>query len=164
VVVVVVGVVVAAGGLAEPELDVVGAGDTIEAAVVVVLAVVAGDEVPADVVLDAGWALSFGIPLANGSRGMLTSKAWTESRAVVRCTGAVAPASGGAGGTGVTVALAVFRSISGTAMIATSRTTMTGHSRRSNKSRRSELMIGLRSWRRLRRLPAWAQPADRSLR
>jgi hypothetical protein len=164
-VVVVVGVGVVAGVVADPELDVVvGAGDTIEGAVVVALValvVVVGDEVPADAVLDAGWALSFGMPLANGSRGTLTSREWTDGRAVLRCTGAVAPASGGAGGTGVTVALAVFRNISGTAMTAMSRTTMTGHSRRSIRSRRSELMIGLRSWRRLRRR---AQPAGRSLR
>ncbi len=43
------------------------------------------------------------MPLANGSRGMLTSSARVDTRAVVRATGAVAPASGGAGGTGVTL-------------------------------------------------------------
>jgi hypothetical protein len=167
-VVVVVGVVVVAGVVAEPELDVVvGAGDTIEGAVVVPLVivvplvVVVGDELLADVDLDCGWALSLGMPLANGSRGTLISSAWTGARAVVRSVGAVAPASGGAGGTGVTLALAVFRNISGTAMTATSKSTMTGHSRRSNKSRRSELMIGLRSWRRMWRR---AQPTGRSWR
>jgi hypothetical protein len=158
-VVVVVGVVVGAGVVAEPELEVVvGAGDTIEGAVVVLLVVVVEGEVLVDAILDCGWALSFGMPLANGSRGMLTSREWPGGRAVVRCTGAVAPASGGAGGTGVTLALAFLRNVSGMATTATSRSTMTGHSLRSNRSRRSELMIGLRSW-------LWARrPVDRSSR
>jgi hypothetical protein len=116
-----------------------------EGAVVVPLVVVVADELPADFVWDSGWALSFGMPLANGSRGILTRSVWLGARAVVRSVGAVAPASGGAGGTGVTLALAFFRSASGTPITATSRSTMTGHSLRSSRSRRSELMIGLRS-------------------
>jgi hypothetical protein len=146
-VVVVLAVLVVVGVVAAVALDVVvGDGDTIEGdVVVVVVALVVAPGVPAtDLVWDSGWALSFGMPLAKGSRGMLTRRAWTASRAVVRCIGATVPATGGAGGTGITFAVAFFRSVRGTATTATSRSTMTGHSLRSNRSRRRALIINLR--------------------
>jgi hypothetical protein len=147
VVVLAVVLVVVVGVGAEAELDVaVGDGDTIAGDVVeVVVALVVAPDAPAtDLLWDSGCALSFGMPLAKGSRGTLTRRARTGTRAVVRSTGATVPARGGAGGTGITFAAAFFRSVRGTATTATSRSTMTGHSLRWNRSRRRALIINLR--------------------
>jgi hypothetical protein len=150
---VVVVAVVGVGAAGEPALEAAGGGDTVDAtgagvAGVGVLVAVVPDAPDAGLAGDLGVALTPAVALANGSRGVLAGGAGAEDRPAPWFPAAAAPATGGGGGTGGTSARAFFRNIRGTAMTATRRSTTTGHSRRSSRSRRSELIIGLRSWRR----------------
>ena len=131
------------------------------AALVVAALVVTGDEVAAAagvVVLEdaaevddvdaAGLTVSLGSPLANGLRGMLAMSALTDTVFGACTVGSdvVKLSAGGAGAAvAVPVAGALLSSSSGMAMRATSSNATTTHSLRSIRSRRSELIISLRS-------------------
>jgi hypothetical protein len=105
-----------------------------------------------DAVLDAGLELSLGTPLANGLRAILASTTLTGSAdavvlVVVVCA-LVVVADGGAGTVGVVSAEPPLSRNAGMAATATTRIATTIHSLRSTRSRRSELILVLRSsWR-----------------
>jgi hypothetical protein len=98
---------------------------------------------------DTGLELSFGTPLANGSRAIRARTTLTGSAegvgAVVVVLALVAVAAGGAGTVGVVLADAPLSRSTGTATTATRSVATTIHSLRSTRSRRSELILILRS-------------------
>lgn len=130
-----------------------GEGVTIDGVVAVVDVVEVGeDELElADVAdfEDEGLELSFGTPLANGSRAILASTTLTGSVEAVVSVDVVwalaGVAAGGAGTVGVVLADAPLSRNTGTAATATSSAATTIHSLRSTRSRRSELILVLRS-------------------
>jgi hypothetical protein len=136
-----------------------GEGDTIEAGAVELdddgvadaVALVEDDD-PLGGVADAGLGLSFDTPLANGLRAMRASTTFTGSAdgvvaPVVVCA-VVAVAAGGAATVGVVLAEAPWSRNTGAPTRATTRIATTIHSLRSTRSRRSELILVLRSSRR----------------
>jgi hypothetical protein len=137
------------------ELPPEGAGETIDTGEEAEEPLVVEEEVEElldDVLLlaDAGLELSFGTPLANGSRAIRASTTFAGSldgAGVVEVwLLVVAVAEGGAGGSAVPPADALLSSSVGTAAIPTTSSATTIHSLRSIRSRRSELIPGLR-WR-----------------
>lgn len=151
--------------LEDDDPPVVGEGETIDGVVVLEDVVVVVPDEPADDALaeGAGLLLSFGTPLAKGSRAIRASTTLAGSVddvvdvVDVSAPAAVAVAAGGAGTVGVALADACLSKKTGTAATATTRIATTIQSLRSTRSRRSELIPVLRwwSWR-----PGW--PAGRS--
>jgi hypothetical protein len=145
------------------EVVVAGEGDTIETGSVEPAedGVVVVDDVVevvgaalVDELGDEGLDFSFGTPLAKGSRAMRASTTLTGSvseEGVVDVSLEVAVAAGGAGTVAVVSAEAPLSRNTGTATTATTRVATTIHSLRSTRSRRSELILVLRSWCR----PGW---------
>ncbi|MGZ4170410.1 MAG: hypothetical protein ACXVRN_03505 [Solirubrobacteraceae bacterium] len=140
-------------------VGVLGAGDTIATVEVALdedgvaldaLVVDDVDDEPDDD--DAGLELSFGTALANGLRAMRASTILAGSLEstffVVEACVPAGVAAGGAGTVGVVLADALLSRKTGTAATATRRSATTIHSLRSTRSRRSELILVLRSSRR----------------
>jgi hypothetical protein len=107
------------------------------------------DDDPLDDVAAVGFELSLGTPLANGSRAIRASTTLAGSLdgagVVDVWLVVVAVADGGAGGSVVPPAGALLSSSIGTAAMPTTSSATTIHSLRSIRSRRSELIPGLRS-------------------
>jgi hypothetical protein len=140
-----------------------GVGETIDGVdepaddgVVVLVAVVAVEEDGEELLglEDAGLELSFGTPLANGSRAIRASTTLTGSAeavvavavvAVVVVRALVAVTAAGAGTVGVVLAAAPLSRNAGTAAIATTRIATTIHSLRSTRSLRRAFILVLRS-------------------
>jgi hypothetical protein len=160
-------------GVVEPVVPLVdepleaGVGDTIatvevgEGAVAVVdVGVDCEDEDPDDAE-DDGLEANFGTALANGLRAMRASSTLGDSFflvstfCVVDVCAPAGEADGGAGTVGVELADALLSRNTGTAATATTSSATIIHSLRSTRSRRSELILVLRSSRR----PEW--PAGR---
>lgn len=143
----------AEGVLEDDDPPAAGEGVTIDGVVEVVDVVVAGEDVlelaDAAGLVEAGLDLSFGTPLANGSRAILASTTLTgsvEAVVVVVVVWVLAGvAAGGAGTVGVVLADAPLSRNTGTATMATSSAATAIHSLRSTRSRRSELILILRS-------------------
>ena len=146
--------------LEDDEPEVAGEGDTIETGAVELdddgvvdvdadAVVLVEEDEPLEDVADAGLELSFGTPLANGSRAMRASTTFTGSAeavvAVVVVCVLIAVAAGGAGTVGVVLADAPLSRNTGAPTTATTRIATTIQSLRSTRSRRSELILVLRS-------------------
>jgi hypothetical protein len=139
-------------------VPVAGAGDTIEtveepddAALPVDEEVEAPEEALVAAVVEPGLALSFGTLAANGSRAIRARTTFAgalDGGLVVDVWLVVAlvtvSAAGGAGKVGAPPADALLSRSTGTAITAASRTATMIQSLRSSKSRRSELITGLR--------------------
>jgi hypothetical protein len=141
------------------EAEMAGEGDTIETGAVELddadAVVLVADDDPLEDVAGAGLGLSLCTPLANGLRAMRASTTFTGSAegvvAVVVACAVGAVAAGGAGTVGVVLADAPFSRNTGAPTRATTRIATTIHSLRSTRSRRSELILVLRSSCRARR-------------
>jgi hypothetical protein len=150
----------------DDESVVAGDGDTIETGAVELdgdgvvevdadPVVLLEDDDPLEDAADAGLEVSFGTPVANGLRAMRASTTFTGSAeavvALVVVCAVVAVAAGGAGTVGVVLADAPLSRNTGAPTRATTRMATTIHNLRSTRSRRSELILVLRSSCRARR-------------
>lgn len=148
--------------LEDEEPVLAGAGDTIETGAVeleddavvdvdpeAAVLLEDDDDEPLDDAAGAGFELSLGTPLANGSRAIRASTTLAGSfdgaGVVDVWLGMVAVADGGAGGNVVPPAGVLLSSSIGTAAMASTSRATTIQSLRSIRSRRSELIPGLRS-------------------
>jgi hypothetical protein len=145
--------------LEDDEPVVAGEGDTIETGAVELddgvvdvdadAVVLVEDDDPLEDLADAGLELSFATPLANGLRAMRASATFTGSAeavvALVVVCAPIAVAAGGAGTVGVVLADAPLSRNTGAPTTATTRIATTIQSLRSTRSRRSELILVLRS-------------------